>query len=79
VLKLNCLDPDKEIQLPQRAAPYVVYLSNEEVERLPNCLETHIFTGLRMGALVEVLLTTGLRISEALSLIEHRSRTAAQR
>jgi integrase/recombinase XerD len=68
VLKLNCLDPDKEIQLPQRPAPYVVYLSNEEVERLRNCLETRNFTGRRMRALVEVLLTTGLRISEALSL-----------
>jgi integrase/recombinase XerD len=68
VLKLNCLDPDREIQLPQRPQPFVHYLTNEEVERLRNALEIHTFTGLRMRTLVEVLLTTGLRISEALSL-----------
>ncbi len=69
VLKLTCLDPDREIQLPPRPKPYVHYLTNDEVERLRTwCLEVHKFTGLRMRTLVEVLLTTGLRISEALSL-----------
>jgi integrase/recombinase XerD len=68
VLKLNCLDPDREIQLPQRPKPFVHYLNTQEVERLRDCLETHKFTGLRMRTLIEVLLTTGLRISEALSL-----------
>jgi integrase/recombinase XerD len=68
VLKLSCLDPDREIPLPQRPKPYVQYLINSEVDRLRNCIETHKFTGLRMRTLIEVLLTTGLRISEALSL-----------
>jgi site-specific recombinase XerD len=68
VLKLTCLDPDREIPLPQRPKPFVHYLTNQEVERLRNCIETNKFTGLRMRTLVEVLLTTGLRISEALSL-----------
>src|SRR5258706_8722855 len=68
VLKLNCLDPDKEIKLPQRPKPFVIYLDNKEVERLRNCIEVHKFSGLRMRTLIEVLLTGGLRISEALSL-----------
>jgi integrase/recombinase XerD len=68
VLKVSCLDPEKEIQLPQRPEPFVHYLTNTEVERLRNAIETDKFTGLRMRTLVEVLLTTGLRISEALSL-----------
>jgi integrase/recombinase XerD len=68
VLKLHCLDSDREIQLPQRPKPFVQYLTNEEVARLRNALETHTFTGLRMRTLIEVQLNTGLRISEALSL-----------
>ncbi|HWQ91704.1 MAG TPA: tyrosine-type recombinase/integrase [Clostridia bacterium] len=67
VLKLNALDPN-DIRLPQRPKPHVNYLTNEEVARLVNVIKTTTFTGLRMRALVEVLLTTGLRISEALSL-----------
>lgn len=68
VLKLHCLDPDREIKLPQRPKPFVHYLTNEEVERLRDSVDIHKFTGLRMRTLIEVLLTTGLRISEALSL-----------
>jgi site-specific recombinase XerD len=68
VLKINCLDPDVEIRLPLRPKPHVHYLTNEEVERLLRVIKTNTFTGLRMRVLVEVLLTTGLRISEALSL-----------
>jgi site-specific recombinase XerD len=68
VLRLNCLDPDREIRLPVRPKPFVHYLTNGEVGRLRAAIETHTFSGLRMRTLVEVLLTTGLRISEALSL-----------
>lgn len=68
VLRLNCLDPDREIPLPERPEPFVHYLSNQEVARIKNVIEAHTFTGLRMRTLVEVLLNTGLRISEALSL-----------
>jgi len=68
VLKLNCLDPDTEVKLPQRPKPHVHYLTNEEVGRLCDVIRTTTFTGLRMRVLVEVLVTTGLRISEPLSL-----------
>jgi integrase/recombinase XerD len=69
VLKLNCaVDPDKEIPLPLRPRPFVIFLSNAEVERLRNVPDVHKFNGLRLRTLIEVLLTTGLRISEALSL-----------
>lgn len=68
VLRLGSIDPDREIPLPTRPKPFVQYLTNEEVRRLRNCIESHKFTGLRIRTLVEVLLTTGLRISEALSL-----------
>ncbi len=68
VLKMQCLDPNKDIRLPKRPAPFVVYLTNDEVERLRNSVDTHKFAGLRMRTFIEVLLNTGLRISEALSL-----------
>lgn len=68
VLKLTCIDPDAEIPLPKRPQPYVHYLTNDEVERLLSVIGTNTFTGLRMRVLIEVLLNTGLRISEALSL-----------
>jgi site-specific recombinase XerD len=68
VLHLECLDPDREIQLPKRPKPHVQYLSNEECERIKEAIPIHTFTGLRLRVLVEVLLGTGMRISEALSL-----------
>ena len=67
ILKLNCLDPN-EIRLPKRPKPHVQYLSNEEVERVRDVIPVATFTGLRLRVLFEVLLTTGLRISEALVL-----------
>jgi len=68
VLKLSCLDPDREVQLPKRPKPHVQYLTNEEVQRLRAAIPTHTLTGLRLQTLIEVLLATGMRISEALSL-----------
>jgi integrase/recombinase XerD len=67
VMRLNCLDPD-DIHLPQRPKPHVLYLTNEEVQRVRAVVPVTTFTGLRLRVLVEVLLTTGLRISEALGL-----------
>jgi integrase/recombinase XerD len=67
VLRLDCLDPN-EIHLPQRPKPHVEYLTNEDVEQIREAIPITTFTGLRLRVLVEVLLTTGLRISEALSL-----------
>src|SRR5579884_1071849 len=60
VLKMACLDPDREIQLPQRPKPFVHYLTNDEVQRLRDCININTFTGLRMRTLIEVLLNTGL-------------------
>lgn len=67
ILRLDCLDPN-EIRLPQRPRPHVHYLTNEEVEQIRRVIPTTTFTGLRLRVLVEVLLTTGLRISESLAL-----------
>lgn len=67
VLRIDCLDPH-EIQLPPRPKPEVQYLTNPEIERIRNVVSQHTFTGLRLRTLIEVLLATGLRISEALSL-----------
>jgi len=67
VLRLKCLDPN-EIKLPQRPKPHVHYLINEEVEQVRTVIPVTTFTGLRLRVLFEVLLTTGLRISEALAL-----------
>src|SRR5262249_5288820 len=66
-LNIDCLDPN-EIRLPPKPKPHVVFLNNDEVERLRGTIRIHTFTGLRMRTLVEVLLGTGLRISEALAL-----------
>ena len=68
VLKLSGLDPNTEIKLPQRERPHVQYLTNEEVERALSVIPRNTFTGLRLRTLVILLLNTGLRISEALSL-----------
>jgi integrase/recombinase XerD len=67
VLHVECLNPG-EITLPKRMPPKVEYLNNEEIERVRSECNTRTFPGLRLRALVEVLLSTGMRISEALSL-----------
>jgi integrase/recombinase XerD len=67
VLKLQTLNP-KEIRLPDRGKPHVLVLSQEEIEKLLANISTFTYTGARLRALIEVLLATGMRISEALSL-----------
>jgi integrase/recombinase XerD len=66
-LALSCLDPG-ELSLPKRKAPDVQFLNNEEIQNIFDAIPTATFTGLRLRALTELLLSTGLRISEALSL-----------
>src|ERR1017187_7694555 len=46
----------------------VEILTDEEVNRVLSVVSAHHFTGLRLRVLLEVLLSTGMRISEALSL-----------
>lgn len=67
VLEIECLDP-AVIRLPRRPAPKVEYLTNSEIQALRDCIDTFRVSGLRMRALFETLLGTGMRISEALSL-----------
>lgn len=68
VLHAQCLDPDREVRLPKRPAPFVHFLTNQEVQRVRDSIDIHKFGGLRMRTLIEVLLNTGLRIGEALAL-----------
>jgi site-specific recombinase XerD len=67
VLKLNVIDP-QEIPLPARGKPTVISLTNDEIEQLVSHINVNTLSGARLRALVELLLSTGGRISEALSL-----------
>ena len=66
-LALPCLD-SAEVKLPKRPAPHVEYLTNGEIQRVLDAIRIETITGIRLRALIEVLLSTGMRISEALSL-----------
>jgi integrase/recombinase XerC len=79
VLELPVLDPAK-IKPPKRHRREVIYFTKEEIAQFVNSIKidrkwqgkirkkaVHI-NGLRFRTLVEVLLGTGMRISEALSL-----------
>lgn len=63
-LKIN---PD-QITIPKRPRREVVFLTSEEIQRFRDSIDTKALYGLRFRVLVEVLLGTGMRISEALSL-----------
>ena len=66
-LGINCLDP-AQLALPRRPIPNVIYLTNEEIQRVLDATNVNTYAGIRLRALIELLLSTGLRISEALSL-----------
>lgn len=66
VRRLTVMDGEK-IKRPRVPNRAVDYLTKEEVERLM-AIPTHTWSGLRDRALIEVLFSTGMRISEALSL-----------
>lgn len=66
-LKLETLDP-KQIRPPKRFRREVIFLTNEEVQTFISVIDTRKWYGIRFRALVEVLLGSGMRISEALSL-----------
>jgi integrase/recombinase XerD len=70
VLKVNCLDP-AEVKLPHRPRPYVSFLDNQEIQKVLDAINITSLTGARLRALIELLLATGMRISEALSLPRH--------
>src|SRR5437762_444506 len=62
ILEIGCLDP-AEIRLPRRPRRPVEFLTLEEIERLLAVIRTDTPTGLRTRTLIEVLLSTGMRIS----------------
>ena len=66
-LNIQTLDP-KQIRPPKKFKREVIFLSAEEIARFIEVINTKKITGLRFRVLVEVLLGTGMRISETLSL-----------
>lgn len=63
-LRINTND----ITIPKRPRREVVFLTSEEIQRFRDSIDTKPIYGLRFRTLVEVLLGSGMRISEALSL-----------
>ncbi len=57
-----------DITIPKRPRREVVFLTSEEIQRFRNSIDIRPIYGLRFRTLVEVLLASGMRISEALSL-----------
>jgi integrase/recombinase XerD len=66
-LDLKVMDP-KRIRPPRRVKREVIFLNKEEIEAFIKTIDTSRITGLRFRTLTEVLLGTGMRISETLSL-----------
>jgi len=58
----------RKIKSPKRSRRDVIFLSNEEVRKFIEVIDTKSIYGLRFRTLVEILLGTGMRISEVLSL-----------
>jgi integrase/recombinase XerD len=61
------INPDL-ITIPKRPRREVIFLNSDEIKRFRDSINTKSMCGLRFRMLVEVLLGTGMRISEALSL-----------
>jgi len=61
------IDPS-EIKPPKFRRKKVIYLTNEEVKKFSESIDISTIEGLRNRTLVETLLGTGVRISEALRL-----------
>ena len=61
-------DPSRRVEAPRQGRPLPKVLTREEVERLIAAAAVDGAGGLRLGALVELIYASGLRISEVLSL-----------
>jgi integrase/recombinase XerD len=70
MLEINCLDP-ASIKLPRQKAPKVEYLTNAEIQAVRRHIGSFHLLEVRLRALFETLLATGMRISEAISLDRH--------
>lgn len=66
-LNLNVINP-KQIRPPKRFKREVIFLTKEEITAFINTINVKKWNGLRFRTLVEVLLGTGMRIGETLSL-----------
>ncbi|MBU6388977.1 tyrosine-type recombinase/integrase [Patescibacteria group bacterium] len=64
---VECLAPDK-IELPKTEPAQVQFLTPEELERLLAAPDINTMAGLRDRALMELLFSTGLRVSELAGL-----------
>lgn len=72
---VNCLSPDK-LDLPKIEPSQVQFLTSEELERLLDNPDLNTMAGLRDRALMELLFSTGLRVSELASLNKNMLSTA---
>jgi site-specific recombinase XerD len=61
------LSPDK-VELPKQGPRSIAFLSPEQIERLLNSPQISNMIGLRDRTILEVLFSTGLRVSELVSL-----------
>ena len=66
-LNLTVIDV-KQIRPPKRFRREVLFLTKEEIERFIGTIDVKRWSGFRFRVLVEVLLGTGMRIGEVLSL-----------
>ena len=64
---IESLSPEK-IELGKEEAREVSFLTREELERIFDTIDVSTFKGLRDRALLEMLYSTGLRVSELVSL-----------
>lgn len=64
---IETLTPDK-IELPKTKRKQVSFLSQEETLRLLDAIDTQTLIGLRDRAIVELLFSSGLRVSELVNL-----------
>lgn len=65
--KINVISPEM-IELGKQRDRHIKYLTAEELERLLNAVSTKDLVGLRDRAILELLFSTGLRVSELVSL-----------
>jgi len=64
---ISTLSPDK-IELPKQGPRSIAFLNTEQIERLLNSPQISNIIGLRDRAILETLFSTGLRVSELVSL-----------
>jgi len=64
---ISTLSPDK-IELPKQSSRSIAFLNPEQIERLLNSPQMSNIIGLRDRAILETLFSTGLRVSELVSL-----------